>query len=1314
MGQSSELHLLMKKAILLAGLFLTSFSWSANQSVYNYCTGCPDYIGSGSGGGGGPNGSINNGNIYQTPYYSLGTSSNVLSASSDVMQFPSSVTIMGARPIISTETLQSGTTIYVSSGTVAGQLIAGTLNATTVNVGALPYPLTTASSPGCNINGVVSPGCGNSTKALEFLGSLNSSWLDTAGTLGLGGTGPFRLNVIATPGAFGIRGAYIGTSQVFPLSSVAFMEVSASTDATYALLISTIARNNAGYFIGITTMTEISLNGSVGANGQVLTSAGTGLTPTWTTPSASSGSFTGLNSSGNPLLTSSATFLAGTNITLSQAGSTITINSSATGSGIVSPGTFTWTNNFGIFLSTVQVSSNTILSGATFYGGGPAIIHGTTFNSDGSVGIGTNNSIGAQSLEVLGLISGDNGIEGFGYDTFTRPYKQDSQLVPALDMETSGANDGIVENDGTGIWDLGYSPSYATLGTPVFKWTSANQVIGPSNSFVATPSSFSVNSNLVISSGVLASGSAGTSGQFLQSNGAGTAPTWGTASGSGGASTLAVTTGTTAGFGWAGSSPTAAIVADGTHFSVSLQGGATAYLTLLSTQTFSSMTIVNMLNAGSGSFYSTVPNGQEVVVLSTNGIPVATISNTTVTAGDFLLTISPVPGTGAVPLAQRLMTVDTSGNVIVAGSMTVVSQSVFQGNVFVSTSLVDGLGSVGTSGFVLSSQGQGQPVKWVAQTAGGGGGNPLAISSGSATNSVIVSSPTVNVIFDSNTISVALQGTTSSYVSLTSSVTKQGVITAASLGALTANQTITLSGDSTGSGTTAITVTAAKAQPNINTFTASSMTITGNLLVNGSQTFSNQQFVNFSTSAAGIAAGTIIAASGQTLNVSVTSNTVDVAGYSSCNITATTPYTAGLVTHVPCGLGLVADLAASQVSAIGLEGRTNVLGKAPQYVGTQGHATHYDTGAGSTTTMVGLDSQVEIFGNSSGSTVESSGTAISLLLRAKNGKGAPGHSYSALGLDTDPYIFGGPMFVGAPLTNVPFGVPFNIQYSTPLQNLQVFGNMVLRNDIDTFGLNNSYFLYNTQQSTFGVTMNGSWGTTDFAWTLGFNSVDSHYESLNVIPNAYDWAVATHVNGSSPTGQSSFSNVLQINGATALTQVVGAGGLQVISTMTIGTSASLPASLGVVATGTPNILYLSTSTTGPAMVTVSSTPAINPTDFLLNISSASGTMVLGVTNGGMLVSSGTIPTAGTCGTSPSIGAGSTNVAGNISWSGAATSCAINFSRTLSAAPVECQLTDSGSGFPELGALSASGMTVTLSASVTGGTLYWFCMCGQGGC
>lgn len=68
----------------------------------------------------------------------------------------------------------------------------------------------------------------------------------------------------------------------------------------------------------------------------------------------------------------------------------------------------------------------------------------------------------------------------------------------------------------------------------------------------------------------------------------------------------------------------------------------------------------------------------------------------------------------------------------------------------------------------------------------GGSSTPLAVSSGSATSSVIVSSPTINIIVDSNTFVASLQGSTSAFLQLNpSSVTLQGIVSANSLGALT-------------------------------------------------------------------------------------------------------------------------------------------------------------------------------------------------------------------------------------------------------------------------------------------------------------------------------------------------------------------------------------------------------------------------------------------------------------------------------------------------------------------------------------------------
>lgn len=115
-------------------------------------------------------------------------------------------------------------------------------------------------------------------------------------------------------------------------------------------------------------------------------------------------------------------------------------------------------------------------------------------------------------------------------------------------------------------------------------------------------------------------------------------------------------------------------------------------------------------------------------------------------------------------------------------------------------------------------------------TGSGGGASTLAVQQ----NAVNITSPTVAINFVSPPFKVAqVNGSTSQVTLDGSSVTLQGTVTAASLGALTANQSITLSGDASGTGTTAITVTNAASQPNITTL-SHTLTVSG-----ASTTFTN-------------------------------------------------------------------------------------------------------------------------------------------------------------------------------------------------------------------------------------------------------------------------------------------------------------------------------------------------------------------------------------------------------------------------------------------------------------------------------------------
>jgi hypothetical protein len=61
--------------------------------------------------------------------------------------------------------------------------------------------------------------------------------------------------------------------------------------------------------------------------------------------------------------------------------------------------------------------------------------------------------------------------------------------------------------------------------------------------------------------------------------------------------------------------------------------------------------------------YSTVASTQDLVVQSTNNLTAFSVSNSSVTAGDYILVVSSFPTNGTLTSSQQLMTVDTYGGV---------------------------------------------------------------------------------------------------------------------------------------------------------------------------------------------------------------------------------------------------------------------------------------------------------------------------------------------------------------------------------------------------------------------------------------------------------------------------------------------------------------------------------------------------------------------------------------------------------------------------------------------------------------------------
>jgi hypothetical protein len=192
-------------------------------------------------------------------------------------------------------------------------------------------------------------------------------------------------------------------------------------------------------------------------------------------------------------------------------------------------------------------------------------------------------------------------------------------------------------------------------------------------------------------------------------------------------------------------------------------------------------------------------------------------------------------------------------------------------------------------------------------------------------------------------------------------------------------------------------------------------------------------------------------------------------------------------------------------------------------------------------------------------------------------------------------------------------------------------------------------------------------------------------------------------GSLATTANSLQNNITTFGSSQT--VNGAGGETVAFGITAATGTFFTTS------PTANALIVKSTNNVTAFSVANSSVTVG--DYMLTVASATtGVTAFAVNTYGMIFSSGTQPTVGSCGTTPKINAGSTDMVGSITWSGAATTCAVNFSHTFGTAPF-CFAETSGASFAEF-STSTSAMSWTLNASLTGGTLQWFCLCGSQGC
>lgn len=186
------------------------------------------------------------------------------------------------------------------------------------------------------------------------------------------------------------------------------------------------------------------------------------------------------------------------------------------------------------------------------------------------------------------------------------------------------------------------------------------------------------------------------------------------------------------------------------------------------------------------------------------------------------------------------------------------------------------------------------------------------------------------------------------------------------------------------------------------------------------------------------------------------------------------------------------------------------------------------------------------------------------------------------------------------------------------------------------------------------------------------------------------------------GTNTFTSSITVNNAATISGDVG------ISTAGANGRLSL-----VCNTADPFCLTMSTSTTGLPIMTVSSTPARAPTDYVLQVASpTTGALLFGVQLAGNVISSGTTPTVSSCGTSPTMGI-ATNFAGTINTgSGSPTACTLTFANGGFAATPTCVVTDDlQTAEPAITSRSATAITITLGAALNSGHIFFICVGNQ---